>query len=199
MDKVQTEIFGLSTTSGPGGAYIIILKEVNSNRKLPVVIGAFEAQSIAIELEGILPPRPLTHDLIKTLIEHLGGTLTDVVITELRDNTFYSILNIDISTLNYEIDARPSDAIALAVRFHCPIYVNLNIMNEVSFDINNEEEESINDQDFSVNAPLKTGSSKESILGKLQLQLRDAIEKEDYERAAKLRDEIKSLTKDGKY
>lgn len=198
VEKVQVEIFGLSTTSGPGGAYAIILKEVNSNRKLPIIIGAFEAQAIALELEGITPPRPLTHDLTKTLIEYLGGNLVDVVISELRDNTFYAKLNLEVSGMNLEVDARPSDAIALAVRFRCPIYVNLTIMNEISFETGADEEEDEEgtpqrSEDFGSFQQPKF-SSKETILGKLQTQLKEAIEKEDYERAAKIRDEIKKLT-----
>ena len=90
-DKVQVDILGLSTSPASGGAYALILKEVNGPRRLPIIIGAFEAQSIALEIENIKPPRPLTHDLMKTLIDALDGDLIDVTITDLRDGTFYAV------------------------------------------------------------------------------------------------------------
>lgn len=193
MEKIQVEIFGLSTSPTVGGAYAILLKEVNGRRKLPIIIGAFEAQAIALELEDIRPPRPLTHDLMKSVIDHLGAVLNEVIITELRDNTFYAKLIFEMSSLTYEIDTRPSDAIALAVRFRCPIYVALEVMNEASIDTGDEEEMP---PPFTEESPDESGNlkpSKETTIAKLQTQLREAIEKEEYERAAKLRDEINKI------
>lgn len=186
--KVQVDILGLSSSPSSGGAYALILKEVNGPRRLPIIIGAFEAQSIALEIEGIKPPRPLTHDLIKSIIDILGGDLMDVYINELRDGTFYARLNLDTQ----EIDSRPSDAIALAVRFGVPIYVADKVMDEASFVSEGEEGEK---------PPLSVPSAKQedaqkpqlSKLEQLEKQLLDAIAKEDYERAAQLRDEIKKL------
>src|SRR5512142_328638 len=95
VEKVQVDILGLSTSPASGGAYALILKEVNGNRRLPIIIGAFEAQSIALEMEGIKPPRPLTHDLMKSILDALGGSLSDVTISDLKDGTFYARLNVD--------------------------------------------------------------------------------------------------------
>lgn len=196
MDKVQVEILGLSATPTSGGAYAIILKEVNGNRRLPIIIGAYEAQAIALELEGIKPPRPLTHDMAKTIIETLGASLVAIVIDELRDNTFYAKMIFEISSLSQEIDARPSDAIAMSVRFRCPIYANVNVLNEAGFIPSSEDESDL----LGRKTEKKESSQKpapESKIAKLQTQLREAIEREEYERAAKLRDEIKKYSGEG--
>ncbi len=198
MDKVQVEILGLSSSPSAGGAYALLLKETYGLRRLPIIIGTFEAQSIALELEGIKPPRPLTHDLMKSVIESLGGSIQEVIISDLRDNTFYGRIIIEISGLTNEIDSRPSDAIALAVRTKTPIFVSEDVMRAASFVPSGEEEispeEAIDEDD-----PFETPEAKSFTAGKdaqiaaLQDQLRIALEKEDYERAAKLRDEIKRL------
>jgi len=190
MNKVQVEILGLSSSPSVGGAYALLLREIFGHRRLPIIIGQFEAQAIAFELEGIKPPRPLTHDLLKSFVDNLGGTVTEVIINEIRDNTFYSKINIDISTMQNSIDARPSDAIALAVRAAAPIFVAESVMEHASF-IPSE-----NDKGSAVNNPKEQNSSandKEIKSASLQDQLREAIEKEDYERAAKLRDEIDNI------
>ena len=137
MEKIQVDILGLSTSPASGGAYALILKEVNGNRRLPIIIGAFEAQSIALEMEGIKPPRPLTHDLMKNILETMGSDLAEIVISELKDGTFFARLAFD----SREIDARPSDAIALAVRFGAPIYVADSVMDEAGFLPDNEQQE----------------------------------------------------------
>ena len=193
MDKVQVDILGLSTNPASGGAYALILKEVNGNRRLPIIIGAAEAQSIALEMEGIKPPRPLTHDLIKNIITSFGAELSDIIIDELRDGTFYAKLNIDSQL----IDSRPSDAIALAVRYGVQIYVASAVMEEASFLPEEEEEE---DQRQLPASPGKKEKSKSSTpapkmtkLEQLNVQLKEAIEKENYEKAAQLRDEIRKL------
>jgi bifunctional DNase/RNase len=128
-EKVQVDILGLSSSQASGGAYALILKETSGPRRLPIIIGAFEAQSIALEMEGIKPPRPLTHDLLKNIIDSLGGELIDVFINELREGTFFARINLDTQ----EIDARPSDAIAIAVRYGAPIFVAEKVMAEASF------------------------------------------------------------------
>ena len=137
MDKVLVDILGLSTNPASGGAYALILREVNGNRRLPIIIGASEAQSIALEMEGIKPPRPLTHDLMKNIITAFGAELADIIIDDLRDGTFYAKLNID----NQMIDSRPSDAIALAVRYGVQIYVASSVMDEAAFVPEEEDEE----------------------------------------------------------
>ncbi len=206
MNKVQVEILGLSSTPSSGGAYAILLKEVYGNRRLPIIIGAFEAQAIALEIEGIKPPRPLTHDLLKNIIENMGGTVQEILIDELRDNTFFAKIVLEVSSLTNDIDSRPSDAIAIAVRTQSPIFVNEEVMRNASFIPSAEEEnqekfEDEEEPDFQdsheesgMNAPQPSSSSKESKIASLQDQLREALEKEDYERAAKLRDEIKKIT-----
>lgn len=206
MDKVQVEIAGLHQTPTGSGAYALILKEVNGNRRLPIIIGAFEAQAIAMELEGINPPRPLTHDLTKNIIESLGATLVETIIDELRDNTFYAKLIFELSSFRQEIDARPSDAIALSVRFRCPIYASEIVMREASFTVEQEEFEEDEDEE-SLRSSRKSEAesfgkssfpkSRDGLISQLKAQLKEAIEKEEYERAAKIRDELKKLTGEG--
>lgn len=187
-DKVQVDILGLSSSQASGGAYALILKETNGARRLPIIIGAFEAQSIALEMEGIKPPRPLTHDLIKNLIDLLGGELIDVLISDLRDGTFFARINLDTQ----EIDSRPSDAIAIAVRYGAPIYVAEKVMAEASFvSEGGEEEKTIPPNAKS--AQEEPPSPQLSKLEQLTKRLEDAIAKEDYEKAAQLRDELKKL------
>lgn len=179
MEKILVDILGISSTQTSGGAYTLILNEVDGKRRLPIVVGSFEAQAIALELEKIKPPRPLTHDLIKNIVEALEVNLTEIVINDLKDGTYYAYLTID----NQEIDARPSDAIALAVRFGVSIYVSEEVMKEASFLQDEEETEPDFVKEELINSKLE----------ELQKKLNDAIQKEDYEFAAKLRDEIKKL------
>lgn len=193
MERIQVDILGLSTSPSSGGAYALILKEVNGLRRLPIIIGAFEAQSIALEMEGIKPPRPLTHDLLKNVMDSLGASLNDVYINELKDGTFYAKLSLD----NQEVDSRPSDAIALAVRYGVPIYVSDKVMDEAGFVPENEEAE----KPAASNAEPEQEQEKESgkpkvrlsKLEQLQQQLVEAVAKEEYEKAAKIRDEIVRL------
>jgi len=197
VQKVQVEILGLSASPSAGGAYALLLKEVYGARRLPIIIGSFEAQSIALEMESIKPPRPLTHDLLRNVIDNLGGTVVEVVIDELKDNTFFSKIKLEYSTMTNEIDARPSDAIALGIRTGSPIYVSEAVMKTAAFvptseeqdepPIPFEEEDDVSDAG-SINKP------QETKLASLQNHLREALEKEDYERAAKLRDEINRIS-----
>jgi len=191
VERVQVDILGLSTNPASGGAYALILKEVNGPRRLPIIIGASEAQSIALEMEGIKPPRPLTHDLMKNIIGTFGAELQEIIIDELREGTFYAKLSID----NQLIDSRPSDAIALAVRYGVHIYVSSAVMDEAAFIPEEEEEE----QEESEAKPRQKSKQQPSPpmpknkLDVLRLQLKDAIEKENYEKAAQIRDEIQKL------
>ena len=194
MQKVQCEILGLSSSPSTGGAYAILLKEIDGNRRLPIIIGAFEAQAIALEIEGIKPPRPLTHDLLKQITDNLGASVVEVIVDELRENTFYAKIILEVAALSQEIDARPSDAIALAVRAQAPIYVAESVLQAAAF-IPSEETESetiIPPEKESSKKPL----SKDAKLAALQNKLREAIDGEEYERAAKIRDDIKRLTSD---
>ncbi len=194
MDRILVDILGLSTNPASGGAYALILREVQGNRRLPIIIGQAEAQSIALEMEGIKPPRPLTHDLMKNIITAFGAELTDVVIDDLRDGTFFAKLNID----NQQIDSRPSDAIALAVRYGVQIYVAAPVMDEAAFVPEEEEEEdqpppSRQKEQQKPKGKSSQGMGKKEKLEQLSLQLKEAIEREDYEKAAKIRDEIRKL------
>ncbi|MFZ4619919.1 MAG: bifunctional nuclease domain-containing protein [Bacteroidota bacterium] len=190
MEKVQVDILGLSTSPSSAGAYALILKETNGKRKLPIIIGAFEAQSIALELEGMKPPRPLTHDLMRNIIDTFAVSLNEVCISELRDGTFYAKLTIEGLSDTQEIDSRPSDAIALAVRYGAPIFVGEEVLNEagvVSEDEDDAVEEAVKEEsEEEIKKPLTR-------LEQLQTSLKEAIEKEDYEKAAKLRDDIRRL------
>ncbi len=207
MRKVQVDIVGLSATPAGPSSYALILKEVGGDRRLPIIIGSFEAQAIALEMEGIKPPRPLTHDLIKNILDGLGVSIIEVVVTDLRDGTFYAKIYLDLNGTTYEIDSRPSDAIAVALRCGVPIYVNEEVMEEASYapeeessieEVEEEEEENPLSSDEDVSpppAPKRTPkpTSKEEKIAELQRQLEEAIKKEDYERAAKIRDEIRRL------
>jgi bifunctional DNase/RNase len=188
LERIQVDILGLSTSPASGGAYALILREMGGNRRLPIIIGAFEAQSIALEMEGIKPPRPLTHDLMKTIIDRMGVSLSEVVVHELRDGTFYAKISLD----SQEIDSRPSDAIALAVRYSVPIYVSEKVMEEASFIPESEGEEG--EKSSSPAQEKKPANLKMSKLESLNVQLKEAIEKEEYEKAARLRDEIRKLS-----
>jgi hypothetical protein len=188
-NKVQVDILGLSTNAASGGAYALILKELHGSRRLPIIIGAFEAQSIALEMESIKPPRPLTHDLMKTLIDSLGGDLIDVTINDLREGTFFAQLNLD----SQEIDSRPSDAIALAVRYGVPIFVAEKVMEEASFVSEGGEEDSKAIRAPAAPAPDEQPKTPLTQMEQLQKNLEEAILKEEYERAAQLRDEIKRV------
>lgn len=193
MNKIQCEILGLSSSPSTGGAYAILLKEINGARRLPIIIGAFEAQAIALEIEGIKPPRPLTHDLLKNIIDNMGAGVIEVLIDELRENTFYAKIILEVSALTNEIDARPSDAIALAVRAQAPIYVSESVMDSAAF-IPSEESGKEMMSDSSEQDEHSIPSSKEARIAALQTKLREAIDSEEYERAAKLRDDIQRLT-----
>ncbi len=194
MQKIQCEILGLSSSPSTGGAYAILLKEIDGNKRLPIIIGAFEAQAIALEIEGIKPPRPLTHDLLKQLTDNLGASVIEVIVDELRENTFYAKIILEVSGFTQEIDARPSDAIALAVRAQAPIYVSAAVLQAAAFVPSEESDETGISNIAPLSGKNKKPVTKETKLASLQNKLREAIENEEYERAAKIRDEIKSLT-----
>jgi bifunctional DNase/RNase len=195
VERIPVDILGLSTSPASGGAYALILKEVDGARRLPIIIGASEAQSIALEMEGIKPPRPLTHDLMKNIIGAFGAELTEITIDELRDGTFYAKLSID----GQLIDSRPSDAIALAVRYGVQIFVAVAVMDEAGFVPDEEEEERESEGDAAA-APEPQKAEEEqprppkgSRLEQLESQLKEAIDRENYEKAAQIRDEIRKL------
>lgn len=171
------------------------MKEVDGDRRLPIIIGAFEAQAIALEMEGVIPPRPMTHDLIKSIVDSFGSTITEVHINDLVDGTFYAKLVFDN---DIEIDSRPSDAIAMAVRYGIPVYVNSEILDMTGV-MPQDEDSPIHeedDDDLKFIKESKKESSKpqpKNRLEQLQNELDKAIRDENYERAAALRDELKRL------
>jgi uncharacterized protein len=194
LQKIPCEILGLSSSPATGGAYAILLKEIDGKKRLPIIIGAFEAQAIALEIEGIKPPRPLTHDLLKQLTDSLGATVLEIIIDELKDNTFYAKIILEVSGFSQELDARPSDAIALAVRTQAPIYVAETVMDSAAFVPSDESGETSNLNSIPEVSDSKKPPTKEAKLAALQNKLREAIDGEEYERAAKIRDQIKNLT-----
>ena len=203
MSLVKLTIKGISYSQTQNGAYALILNEVDGERKLPIVIGAFEAQSIAIALEKeIKPPRPLTHDLFKSFADRFDIVVKQVIIHKLVDGVFYSSIICERDKIEEIIDARTSDAIALALRFSAPIFTYKNILDKAGIYLNNPTElENPNDDDDGVLSTPETfgldsegkepseGYSKLS-LSELHAQLESAVQDEDYEKAARIRDEI---------
>jgi len=184
------EILGLSTSPSSGGAYALILSEVKGNRRLPIIIGSFEAQAIALELENIKPPRPMTHDLLKNLILSFNSEIKYIYVNELSEGTFYAQVVMDRDGGTVELDARPSDAIALAVRFGCEIFVADSVLKEAGISTEPESttlEEALN---VEIEEPVKKSLSR---LEELNKALKEAIEAENYEKAAKIRDTIQKL------
>jgi len=183
------EILGLSTSPSSGGAYALILSEANGSRRLPIVIGSYEAQAIALELENIKPPRPMTHDLLKNVILSFDTSVKHVYINDLEDGTFYAQIIYDRDGHTVEIDARPSDAIALSVRFGTPIYVNEDILEEAGINTDPEAE-----AEHKTELVIKSSSQPEfTKIEDLEKELKTAIETENYEKAAKIRDSIQKM------
>ncbi len=192
MDYIQVDIIGLSTSPSSGGAYALVLGELDGNRRLPIIIGAFEAQAIALELEKIQPPRPLTHDLLRDLFEAIEADITDIVIDDLRDGTFFAKIRYVYAGKEHQLDARPSDAVALAVRSEAPIFVAPDVLEEAGIPADDEEDAPV----ARAEAEPEEAHAARSPLARMQAQLDKAIESEDYERAAKLRDEIEQMQKE---
>ncbi|GGA88705.1 hypothetical protein GCM10008015_31590 [Flavobacterium palustre] len=201
MSLVKLSIKGISYSQTQNGAYALILNEVDGERKLPIVIGAFEAQSIAIALEKeIKPPRPLTHDLFKNFAERFDIVVKQVIIHKLVDGVFYSSIICERDKIEEIIDARTSDAIALALRFNAPIFTYKNILDKAGIylktnpsetDKENQPMDDVisNPESFTAEAESGRAYIKYS-LQELNDLLIQAVEQEDYEKAAKIRDEI---------
>ncbi|MCX6139546.1 MAG: bifunctional nuclease family protein [Candidatus Kapabacteria bacterium] len=206
MNKIQVDILGLSINPNSQRAYALLLKEVDGTRRLPIVIGEPEAQAIANELEGVRPQRPMTHDLLKNVIEVLGGSVREIVINAIKEGTFYATIVFDYSEL--EVDARPSDAIAIAVRCGAPMYVADTIMDEIAMqadDITEIDEGASgpvddDDEDEELKRLQQSSAVQESRSEplthrqRLEAELDQAIKVEDYETAVRLRDDLRRLT-----
>jgi bifunctional DNase/RNase len=209
MSLVRLKIKGISYSQTQNGAYALILNEVDGERKLPIVIGAFEAQSIAIALEKeIKPPRPLTHDLFKNFADRFDIVIKQVIIHKLVDGVFYSSIICERDQVEEIIDARTSDAIALALRFDAPIFTYKTILDKAGIFLKFSSSEKEKDQEegsIEVDEILQIGETveldqganapyREMTLDELHSELDKAVSSEDYEKAAKLRDEISKRT-----
>lgn len=200
MSKVKLKVLGVSYSQTQSGAYALVLSEENGERRIPIIVGGFEAQAIAIQLEGLNPPRPLTHDLFLNFATAFHVELLEVTIYKLEEGIFYSKLTCSNGAETVQIDSRTSDAIALALRFKCDIYTSEEIMKKASIiidfesetpqntpdeddDEDDEDEDRINESSYS--------KFKEMSLEELKEALTEAITNEDYERASLIRDEIK--------
>ncbi len=201
MSLVRLNIKGISYSQTQNGAYALILSEVDGDRKLPIVIGAFEAQSIAIALEKeIKPPRPLTHDLFKNFADRFDIVVKQVIIHKLVDGVFYSSIICERDKIEEIIDARTSDAIALALRFHAPIFTYKNILDQagiflkVSPKMEDGKEEDVNQENELATSDIELVGNEANYqklsLEELSRMLEQAVDSEDYELAARLRDEI---------
>ncbi len=191
VQKIEMEILGLSTSPSSGGAYALILTEKNGNRRLPIIIGTFEAQAIALELESIKPPRPMTHDLLKNLVLSFNSSVQEVFINELSEGTFFAQIHYDREDNKVELDARPSDAIAVAIRFGAPIFVHPEVLDEAGIASEERPEQNVGKKSSAGGESKSRGEM--SKLEQLEEDLQLAIKTENYEKAAKLRDQIQKL------
>lgn len=193
MQKIQLEITGLSHTITQSQSYAVLLAETEGQRKLPIVIGAFEAQAIAVAIEKLTINRPLTHDLVKNLLESFDIELKEVIIDNLQDGIFYAKLICVKDGEEMDIDSRTSDALALAVRFNCPIYTYAFILDSAGTILTDEEQESVpvKDELSDLAEEIETGDDLSKVsLTDLKASLEEALSNEDYEKAARIRDEI---------
>lgn len=201
MEKLELEIVGLSYSQTQSGAYALVLSEKEGNRRLPIIIGGFEAQAIAIELEGMTPSRPLTHDLFKSFVEDFEIDIIEVVIYNLIEGIFFAKIVCNSPTgKEVEIDARTSDAIAIAVRFGCPIYAYEFILSSAGITLDEKEIDAESDdfdhEDETDKVPVQKKDSLANIpKEELEIKLEEAIAMEDYELASKIRDEINKREK----
>ncbi|WP_372753819.1 bifunctional nuclease domain-containing protein [Labilibaculum sp.] len=196
MGKIKLNVLGLSYSQTQTGAYALVLSEENGDRRIPIIIGGVEAQSIAIQLEELEPPRPLTHDLFKSFAEAFAVDIVEVNIYRLEEGIFYSELICEKGPNRIRIDSRTSDAVAIALRFRCPIYTTEDIIEKAGIVLSIEGEA----HEKSIASPQETeetGSGKRNqfsdySLSQLSGMLEDAIRDEDYEKASLIRDEIRN-------
>ncbi len=210
VKKIPLEILGLSSSQSQSGSFALILGEKHGKRRLPIIIGMFEAQSIAIQIEKINPNRPLTHDLFKSFAEQAGLKVVEIIVSDLREGVFFSRIVCTDGDRTFELDARPSDAIAIGLRFGVPIYTVEQVLGEAGIilsDLESEAEEDSDEDDHDDSggeegdddddpAPTpKRPSSNQPSADELSKMLAAALEREDYEKAAKIRDELNQREK----
>lgn len=195
MKRVKLKVMGISYSQTQSGAYALLLTEENGDRRIPIIIGGFEAQAIVIKLENLDPPRPLTHDLFKSFADRFKISVVEVLIYKLEEGVFFSRLICNSGEDEYSIDSRTSDAVAIALRFECPIYITEDILEKAGITVNPNE--------MSVSGPAEPDTFIGSDSGKygtysdeeLYKMIDEAIKTEDYERAAAVRDEIEKRKK----
>ncbi|MEI7735835.1 MAG: bifunctional nuclease domain-containing protein [Ferruginibacter sp.] len=191
MKKIELEIVALSHSITQTHSYAVVLGEVNGLRRLPIVIGGFEAQAIAVALERMSPSRPLTHDLMKNFMTAFNVELHEIVINDLQEGIFYSKLVCSSANDTVEIDSRTSDALALAVRFGCPVYTYDNILEQAGI-LMEDDGKKKKVQQVSSNEPSGGDDLKNMTLEELNALLAEVLDHEDYIRAIAIRDEIKT-------
>ena len=190
MKKIDLEILDIALSGSSSGAYALVLGEAKGKRKLPIVIGGAEAQSIAIELENMRPSRPLTHDLMKNTLSAFGMEVTEVLIHKMVEGIFYAQLTVTDGIREENVDSRSSDAVAVAVRFGCPIRCSQQVMDEAGVDLEGNEGEFVAEEKEAKPRPSK---KKEVTVEELQKQLNEAIATENYELASELKKRIDDL------
>jgi hypothetical protein len=187
VKKIRLKILGLSYSQDQSGAYALVLAETDGNRRIPIIIGAVEAQAIAINLEGLKPPRPLTHDLFTTVLSTFDIQITEVFIHAFEEGIFYAEMKLAGEKGNFNIDSRTSDAIALALRCNCPIFTTEEVMSQtgILIDFEDSEEETVQVDEMDEHSVYD-----EFTLDELNEMLEKAIQDEEYEKASVIRDEI---------
>lgn len=194
MEKIKLEILGLSSSQSQSGSFALVLGEAEGNRRLPIIIGMFEAQAIAIEIEKIVPNRPMTHDLLKSFALSFNFVVEEIIISDLKEGVFFAKIVCNDGRKTVDIDARPSDAIAIGLRFNAPIYTYETILSEAGIVLADETEEvketTVSKSKKSSSPKSFTDQLKDYTLEKLNELLEEALKMEDYEKAAKIRDEM---------
>ncbi|HNR43327.1 MAG TPA: bifunctional nuclease family protein [Bacteroidales bacterium] len=195
MKRVKLKVLGISYSQTQSGAYALILIEENGEKRIPIIIGGFEAQAIVIKLENLEPPRPLTHDLFKSFADKFDISLIEVMIYKLEEGVFYSRLLCNNGEKELSIDSRTSDAVALALRFGCPIYINEDILDKAGITITSADTPAASESDD--DHIYEAGDSKYRNYpdDELQKMIDEAVRTEDYERAAAIRDELEKRKK----
>ncbi len=190
MEKVKLNILGLSVSQTQSGAYALVLAEENGDRRLPIIIGPVEAQAIAIQLEGLKPPRPLTHDLVKNIAIAFEIALIEVVIHKLEEGIFFSELLFELDGKEIFVDSRTSDAVALALRFRCPIYTSEEILHKAGIVLDLADDQPLDPRLGKESVPSPDRGFDKYSISDLEGLLTEAVQNEDYERASAIRDEI---------
>ena len=197
MDKISLEILGLSSSQSQSGSFALVLGEVSGARRLPIIIGMFEAQAIAIEIEKIIPNRPMTHDLFKSFAHDFHYAIKEIIISDLKEGVFFARIVCEGENGRVEVDARPSDAIAIGLRFDAPIFTYEKILSEAGIILTDEEEDikemkvsEAAEQEFTKTTSKAEKSFKDLSVDKLNKLLEKALHDEDYEKAAEIRDEL---------